>query len=152
MTGHKKFSDLDNGRRKPKSIVYTEHPEYVREFLVTCCAYADGDLVPTCLFAAIKPPDDLPNEEVPQHIRELMAQIVNEMPMHMARADAYGTRPNKGDLFWECAPNPVEVEAEGEVAWLSDSELLQRLHALGSSTTSFLDVRVMDDGGHDDHA
>ena len=125
---------------------------YVREYLVTCCAYGDQDLVPTCLFAAIKPPDDLDDADVPTHVRALMQQIVNEMPMHMQRPDAYGTRPKVGDLFWEAAPNPVEVEQEKEVAWLSDSELLQRLHSLGSSTTSFLDVRVMDDGGHDDHA
>ena len=123
---------------------------FVREFLITCCAYADDDLVPVCLFAAIKPPDDLPNENVPQHIRELMQQIVNEMPMHMRAPDAYGRTPNTGDLFWECAANPQELEEGKEVAWLSDSERLQWLHAHGSSLTSFLDERVTDGSGLDD--
>ena len=127
---------------KEKEHVYTEHPEYVREFLITCCAYDDGDLVPVCLFAAIKPPDDLPNAEVPAHVRALVGQIVNEMPMHMRAADAYGTTPPPHALFWECAANPVEVEQGSTIAWLSDSEYLQRLHSLGSSITSFLDVAV----------
>ena len=92
---------------------------FVREYLVTCCAFGDQDLVPTCLFAAIKPPDDLDDADVPTHVRALMQQIVNEMPMHMRRADAYGKRPDTGDMFWECAPNPVEVEAGGVPAWAS---------------------------------
>ena len=130
---------------KEKSFVFTEHPEYVREFLITCCAFGDNDVVPTCLFAAIKPPDDMPNELVPKHVRQLVAQIVNEMPMHMRAPTAYGTTPNIGDLFWEAASNPQETEQGRVIAWLSDAEYLQRLHALGSSTTSFLDERADDD-------
>lgn len=125
--------------RGPKSYVLTEHPEYVREFLITCCAFGDGDVVPVCLFAAIKPPDDLDNAETPKHIRSLVRQIVNEMPMHMRAADAYGTTPAVGDLFWECAPNPVETEAGSVIAWLSDSEFLELLRLRGSSVMSFLE-------------
>ena len=143
MSVHTPWNEIKH--KRDKEVVITQHPEYVREFLVTCCAYGDEDLVPTCLFAAIKPPDDLPNEDVPMHIRQLMAQIVNEMPMHMRSGKVYGKMPDVGDLFWECAPNPIEVEQGSVISWLSDAEYLQRLHSLGSSTTSFLDVRGDDD-------
>jgi hypothetical protein len=86
--------------------------KYVREYLITMCAFDDGDVVPTCLFAAIKPPDYIADADVPAHVADLMRQIAVEVPEYAA--EKYGTVPPPHARFWECAPNPVEIE-EGAV-------------------------------------
>jgi hypothetical protein len=94
--------------------VTTIRPTYVREYLVTLCAFDDGDVVPVCMFAAIKPPDDCDNEDVPGLVSRLMEQIAEELPEYMADPERYGVVPPPHARFWECAPNPVEVE-EGAI-------------------------------------
>ena len=88
---------------------------FIREYMITLCAFGDQDKVPTCSQAAIQVPDDVADDDVPEHTRQLMVQIANELPMFVRKQ--YGTTPRKADLFWMCQPNPYQLEEGGVIAW-----------------------------------
>lgn len=76
-----------------------------REYMVHYCVYADDDIAPVCLWAAIQVPDDVEDgEAVAVRAHELWTQIRNELPMHMRKA--YGRTPVENDSFWQIAPSP----------------------------------------------